>query len=140
MREADGVSNAPDGFKTYPNQGPFLEHIGPIQVREEGDELVLGLRAEERHANHRGTIQGGLLSTFADFALGRAIDADADDYKDRATVSLTVDFLKPATVGDWIESRTRVDRVGGTLAFADCSLTVEDREIVRSRAVWVTAG
>jgi acyl-coenzyme A thioesterase PaaI-like protein len=55
-------------------------------------------------------------------------------------VSLTVDYLKPAQPGDWIESRTRVDRVGSTLAFADCSLTVEDREIVRARAVWVVAG
>jgi uncharacterized protein (TIGR00369 family) len=130
----------PDGFVPWPGQGPFLEHIGPIHVREDADELILGLRAEERHANHRGTVQGGLLSTFADFALGRAIETDADDGKDRATVSLTVDFLKPAKPGDWIESRTRVDRVGGTLAFADCSLTVEDREIVRARAVWVVAG
>ena len=130
----------PDGFEPWENQGPFLEHIGPVHVREDADELILGLRAEERHANHRGTIQGGLLSTFADFALGRAIEADADDDKDRATVSLTVDFLKPAKPGDWIESRTRVDRVGGTLAFADCSLTVEGKEIVRSRAVWVVAG
>jgi uncharacterized protein (TIGR00369 family) len=140
-RERVGVRamEIPEGFTEYPNQGPFLEHIGPIQVREDGDELVLGLRAEERHANHRGTIQGGLLSTFADFALGRAIEADADDGKDRATVSLTVDFLKPARPGDWIESRTRVDRVGGTLAFADCSLLAGDREVVRARAVWVVA-
>lgn len=130
----------PPGFVPFPDQGPFLEHIGPVHVREEGEELVLGLRAEDRHANHRGTVQGGLLSTFADFALGRAIEADADDGRDRATVSLTVDFLKPARPGAWIESRTRVDRVGGTLAFADCSLTVEGREIVRARAVWVVAG
>jgi uncharacterized protein (TIGR00369 family) len=130
----------PDGFEPWENQGPFLEYVGPIHFRQDADELILGLRAEERHANHRGTVQGGLLSTFADFALGRAIDADADDDKDRATVSLTVDFLKPAKPGDWIESRTRVDRVGGTLAFADCSLTVEGKEIVRSRAVWVVAG
>ena len=109
-------------------------------MSEESDELILGLRAEERHANHRGTVQGGLLSTFADFALGRAIDADAEDDTPRATVSLTVDFLKPAKPGDWIESRTRVDRVGSTLSFADCSLTVEGKEIVRARAVWVTAG
>ena len=132
--------NAPDGFVPFDNQGPFLEHVGPVHILEGSDDLVLGLRAEERHANHRGTVQGGLLSTFADFALGRAIEADADDDKDRATVSLTVDFLKPANPGDWIESRTRVDRVGSTLAFADCSLTVEGREIVRSRAVWVVAG
>jgi uncharacterized protein (TIGR00369 family) len=130
---------APEGFVPFPEQGPFLEEIGPVHVLEHGDELVLGLRAEERHTNHRGTVQGGLLSTFADFALGRAIEADADDGHDRATVSLTVDYLKPAQPGDWIESHTRVDRVGGTLAFADCSLTVGDREIVRSRAVWVVA-
>ena len=130
----------PDGFVPYENQGPYLEHIGPVHVRANGDELVLGLRAEERHTNHRGTVQGGLLSTLADFALGRAIEADAADDKDRATVSLTVDFLKPATAGDWIESRTRVDRVGSLLSFADCSLTVGGREIVRARAVWVVAG
>jgi acyl-coenzyme A thioesterase 13 len=130
----------PEGYAPFQNHGPFLEHIGPVHVREDSKELVLGLRAEDRHANHRGSVQGGLLSTFADFALGRAIEADADDDKDRATVSLTVDYLKPAKPGDWIESHTRVDRVGGTLSFADCSLTVEGREIVRARAVWVVSG
>src|SRR5436309_6725442 len=102
----------PDGFVPFEPQGPFLEGIGPVHVLEGTDQLVLGLRAEERHTNHRGTIQGGLLSTFADFALGRAIEADADDGRDRATVSLTVDYLKPARAGDWIEARSRVDRIG----------------------------
>lgn len=129
----------PAGYRPFDPQGPFLELIGPVHVKEGAGELTLGLRAEDRHANHRGSLQGGLLSTFADFALSRAIEADAADDRDRATVSLTVDFLKPAHPGDWIESRTRVDRVGGTLAFADCSLTVEGREIVRARGVWVVA-
>src|SRR5215203_7540287 len=136
--------DAPAGFAPFASQGPFVEHVGPVLWREDGDSgdggPVFGLRVEERHTNHRGTVQGGLLSTFVDFALGRAIEADADDGKERATVSLTVDFLKPAKPGDWIQTRTRVERVGGTLAFADCSLTVEDREIVRGRAVWVVAG
>ena len=132
--------DAPDGFVPFDPQGPFLEHVGPVLWRDDEDGPIFGLRVEDRHTNHRGTVQGGLLSTFVDFALGRAIEADADDGKDRATVSLTVDFLKPAQPGDWIQTRTRVERVGGTLAFADCSLTVEDREIVRGRAVWVVAG
>ncbi|HEY8768997.1 MAG TPA: PaaI family thioesterase [Thermoleophilaceae bacterium] len=133
--------DVPDGFAPFENQGPFLEAVGPVHVRDADDgQSTFGLRAEERHANHRGTVQGGLLSTLADFALGRAIEADAEDGKDRATVSLTVDFLKPAKPGDWIESRTTVDRVGATLSFADCSLSVDDREIVRARAVWVVAG
>lgn len=133
--------DVPAGFEPYPDQGPFLEHIGPVHVREEDDgSSVFGLRAEERHANHRGTVQGGMLSTFADFALGRAIEFDADDDRERATVSLTVDFLKPAEPGDWIEARSRVDRVGGTLAFAETSITAGDREVVRARAVFGVAG
>jgi acyl-coenzyme A thioesterase 13 len=132
--------DVPEGFSPYPDQGPFLEHIGPIHVHDEADDVVLGLQVEDRHLNHRGTVQGGLLSTFADFALGRGIEADAQDDKDRATVSLTVDFLKPVKPGSWVESRTKVDRVGSTLSFADCSLTVEGKEVVRARAVWVTAG
>jgi len=132
--------DAPDGFGPFDPQGPFLEHVGPVLVRDTPDGPAFGLRVEERHTNHRGTVQGGLLSTFVDFAMGRAIEAEYDDGKDRATVSLTVDFLKPAQPGDWIESHTRVERVGGTLAFADCTLTVDDREIVRGRAVWVVAG
>ena len=111
-----GVRTGAMSFSPFPNQGPFLEHIGPILLQDGTDEssaeLVLALQTEDRHANHRGTVQGGVLSTFADFALGRAIEADAEDGKDRATVSLTVDYLKPAMPGDFIESRTRVDRVG----------------------------
>lgn len=132
--------DVPDGFTPYPNQGPFLEHIGPIHVRDAVDgHPILGIRVGEHHVNHRGTIQGGMLSTFADFALGRAIEFDAPDDHERATVSLTVDYLKPASPGDWIQSKTSVDRVGRTLAFADCTLTVENREIVRARAVYVVA-
>ena len=132
--------DVPDGFLPFERQVPFLGHVGPVHVREHGEELVFGLRADERHLNHRGTVQGGMLSAFCDFALGRAIEADAEDDKDRATVSLTVDYLKPANEGDWIESRAKVDRVGGTLAFADCSLSVSGEEIVRARSVWVVAG
>ena len=133
--------DVPDGFTEFDKQGPFIRHIGPVHVRDDDStELVFGLRAQQRHLNHRGTVQGGMLSALCDFALGRAIEADAEDGKDRATVSLTIDYLKPANEDDWIEARANVERVGGTLAFADCSLSVEGEEIVRARSVWVVAG
>jgi hypothetical protein len=47
-----------EGFTPYENQGPFLELIGPILMRHDGDDLVLALEAEDRHANHRGSVQG----------------------------------------------------------------------------------
>jgi uncharacterized protein (TIGR00369 family) len=129
----------PDGFQPHPGQGPFLEHVGPVFVKEATGIPVLGVRAEDRHANKHGAVQGGFLCTFADFALGRAIEADSEDDHTRVTASLTVDFLKPANPGDWIEAHARVDRVGGTLAFADCTLAVGDRVVVRARAVFVVA-
>src|SRR3954464_6923307 len=89
------VMDVPSGFERYDRQGPFLEHVGPVHVRTGDGALVFGLRAEERHTNHRGTIQGGLLSTFADFVLGRAIEVDAGDGRGRATVSLPVAFRGP---------------------------------------------
>jgi acyl-coenzyme A thioesterase PaaI-like protein len=51
-------------------------------------------------------------------------------------VSLTTDYLRAVEPGSWLEAHTRVDRLGGTLAFADCSLTVDGEEVVRARAVF----
>jgi acyl-coenzyme A thioesterase 13 len=120
------------GFAPIPDPGPFLEHVGPLL--EDGE--AVGLRVEGRHLNSSGTAQGGLLATLVDFAMGRAIRASADDDRRAATVSLTTDYLGAAKAGDFVQARTEVERLGGTLAFADCSLTVEGREIVRGRAVF----
>jgi acyl-coenzyme A thioesterase 13 len=117
-------------FEPVSDPGPFLEHVGP--VLEDGD--VLGLRIAPHHLNRSGAAQGGLLATLVDFALGRAIHATAESRA--VTVSLTTDYLGAAHEGDLVEARTEVERLGGTLAFADCSLTVEGREIVRGRAVF----
>jgi len=119
-------------FAPIPDPGPFLEHVGP--VLEDGD--VVGVRVAARHLNSSGMAQGGLLATLVDFAMGRAIRASTDEGRRAATVSLTTDFLGAANEDDFVEARTEVERVGGTLAFVDCSLTVDGREIVRGRAVF----
>ena len=125
--------DVPSGFSPFEPQGPFLEHIGPIQIRQDDDAPVFGLRAEERHTNHRGTIQGGLLSTFADFALGtrdRGGRGGRQGPRDRVA-----DRRLP---GGWIEARA-ASSAWRDAVVADVSLTVEEREIVRARAVWVVA-
>jgi uncharacterized protein (TIGR00369 family) len=119
-------------FAAVPDPGPYLEHIGPVLA--DGD--VLGLQIEPQHLNASGMAQGGLLATLIDFAMGRAIRSSAGEERRAATVSLTTDFLGAAKEGDFVEARTEVERLGGTLAFADCSLTVDGREIVRGRAVF----
>jgi len=126
------MAAAPSAFEPLEDPGPFIEHVGPVLA--EGD--VLGLRIESRHLNASGMAQGGLLTTLVGLLnqiLGRR---SADDERRAATVSLTTDFLGAAREGDWVEARTEVERLGGTLAFADCSLFGIAAGVVRGRAVF----
>lgn len=129
-------SSPPADFELLEETGAFLDHVGPIYRRGEGAEITFALRVDERHLNLAGVAHGGLLATLVDFSLGRAIAAAGDDATPAATVSLTTDFLGPAEHGDWVLAHTEVERIGNRLAFADCSLTVEGREVVRGRAVF----
>ena len=129
-------SSPPEDFTPLEESGAFLEHVGPVYRRGEGADTVFALRVDERHLNLGGVAHGGLLATLVDFSLGRAIASAIDGETPAATVSLTTDFLGPAEAGDWVLAHTEVERLGGRLAFADCSLTVEGREVVRGRAVF----
>ncbi|MDO9410907.1 PaaI family thioesterase [Patulibacter sp.] len=124
----------PAGFVPYTDAGAFLDHVGPLHVREEDG--TLGARVRAEHLNAAGTAMGGFLATVVDAALGHAIRRAADGEPKVATVSLTTDFLRPGPEGAWIEARTAVEQVGGELAFADCSLHAAGDEIVRARAVF----
>lgn len=111
---------------------PFTELLG----RFEHDGTVTRLRTDERHANAGGAVHGGLLATLCDTAVGHAIREEADDIAGAVTVSLTVDYLAPAEPGTVLEAHTEVEKLGGRLVFADCSVRSDGREVVRARAVF----
>jgi uncharacterized protein (TIGR00369 family) len=130
------ATNAPDGFEPLDAPGPFSDLIGPMFTRASDGATVVALRAEERHANAGGSVHGGLLATLCDIAVGQAVRSAADELSAAATVSLTTDYLAPARPGTWLQARATVEKLGGRLAFADCSLTADGREVVRARAVF----
>ena len=113
--------------------GPFVEHVGPFEA---GDDGSLRVVVAAHHRNAAGTAHGGLLATLVDSTIGHAVREALEGDGRPVTVSLTTDFLGPAAEGDVVVARAEVERLGGRLAFADCSLRVEDREIVRARGVF----
>ena len=123
----------PDGFAPFTGVVPFCDFVGPFARNEDG---ALGIHADERHVNSFGKVQGGLLATMVDYAIGQSLRDAHEDEIAAATVSLTVDYLGSADQGDWIQSSTRVEKLGRSLAFVDCSLSAGEREIVRGRAVF----
>lgn len=56
-----------------------------------------------------------------------------------AQVIRSVDFAGTAAVGDWLEGRADVQRVGSTLAFVNAYVSVGDRRIIRASFVFAVS-
>ncbi|MBX3503069.1 MAG: PaaI family thioesterase [Alphaproteobacteria bacterium] len=125
----------PEGYVPFHRSGPFLDLVGPLYERLDGAALLLGLRVEARHCNRRGLAHGGLMMTLADLVLGYNL-VRVGGHGGGITVSLTTDFAGSARVGDWLEARADVQKATGSVAFANCYISVGDRRIVRASGIF----
>jgi uncharacterized protein (TIGR00369 family) len=74
------------------------------------------------YINYQDAAHGGVIATFADVALSHAIyDAERPRLAP-ATVTLTVNYLAAARLGDWLEARAQIDRLGRRTAYASSSI------------------
>ncbi len=133
------AGGVPDGFRPLYRTSPLLDLLGPFYSRGEGEELVLGVRVAAKHANARGFAHAGLLLALADVALGYAAAFSEDPPAPLVTASLTADFVGSGKVGDWVEARVDVQRVGKRMAFANAYLHTGGKRIVRASAVFARA-
>jgi acyl-coenzyme A thioesterase PaaI-like protein len=123
---ADWLPYADDGF---------LGLVGPIMHRREGDEYILGFRAVDKHRNLRDVVQGGMLMTLADRAMGSAVRAKIGQVP-VATIQLDIHFIGAAQIGEFIEARGEVLRATASVVFVNGRLTVGDRVIADAKGVW----
>jgi len=129
----------PAGFVPLFRKSTLLETLGPFYSKGSGGEVVIGLRAAEKHANLRGIVHGGVLASLADIALGYVTAFGADPPRPFVTVSLTINYTNAAKLGDWIEARVDWIRTGKTMSFANCYLTVGETPIAHASAVFSAA-
>jgi acyl-coenzyme A thioesterase PaaI-like protein len=73
-------------------------------------------------------------------ALGYTLAFSTDPPRGFVTANLTIDYAGAAKVGDWMTTRTDVQRQGGRLAFANCYIIVHGQRIVRASAVFLAQG
>jgi acyl-coenzyme A thioesterase 13 len=120
-----------------PRRSGFLDLVGPLHVDDTDPRApVYGLRVGEQHTNSRGGVHGGVLATLADVALGYGSLAAYGEVLALVTASLTINYTGTATVGDWLESRTTLQRMGSRLAFASCEITADDRPVASCSGVF----
>ncbi len=114
---------------------PFIDGIGPLYGRLDGERFVLGIRVEKRHCNPGGTCHGGMIMTLSDMLLlmGSNIEGRVNRYF--TTVNVTCDFIAPAPLGSWIEGRMQVLRVARSLVFSQGLFTVGETIIARANGI-----
>ena len=124
----------PAGFVAMrqPNDGlpMFIDINGPIHFGwpHPENEVHFGFIAERRHANPNGVVHGGMLFGVVDNMMGflvfRALQQKGVAQPNIATVSMNVEFLGAARVGDWVEGRAYLTKLGRQLAFLRAEMNV----------------
>lgn len=137
-RESTGDAaelDIPAGFSRLHLPGPFVDINGPLLARYTDGKFRIGVRLEERHCNAAGICHGGMHATFADLQIAIGIVVQADVRAFLPTINLSLDYVAPGRIGDWLEGETEVIRTTRNLAFGSCILSVDGTPLVRASAV-----
>ncbi len=126
------------GWETHQDDG-FLGLVGPIWQRPNGTSFRFAFLAEDKHHNRRGVVQGGMLMTFADRAMGRTCWY-ANEQQPQATVQIDMHFIDAVRVGEFVEAHCRVVRRTRALVFMSAELTVGERVVATAKGMWKTLG
>lgn len=132
-------SSIPPGFEPSPIGDGFIDHIGIPYARREADgTYVLAFRAQKHHLNIRNVVHGGMLSAFADVAIGMNLARSAVHIGSEplATLNLSVDFIGTARDGDWVEASVSLSKKAGKVRFGHCDVRANGRLVVQAKGVF----
>jgi acyl-coenzyme A thioesterase PaaI-like protein len=117
----------------------FIDLIGPLLYREEGDTIRFAFVAEPKHENRLGIVQGGMIAAFADRGLAMGCQK-ANNYVPQATIALKVRMVDAVHVGDFVEMDCEVVRKTRSVVFMRGTLTVGGRIVATADGIWKLLG
>lgn len=123
------------GFRLINNMDEVMRAFAPVYVRPDASGLItLGFHVTQQHCNPNGHCHGGVWATMADVVMG--LNVGAATGLGGPTISLSIDFLGAARVGQWVEGSARVLRSTHRLGFAECFFTADGEAALRANAVF----
>lgn len=110
------MMNLPEGFEVSEGLDPAEDHIGPFYFKREEKGMQYAFRAGQQHCNAMGYVHGGVLMTFADFAL--CMEA-TDGYQEEScvTVSFSSEFVSAGLIGNMHICEVEKVKKTGSLVF-----------------------
>ena len=130
------VTDIPEGFERQTRPSPLTEPWEPIYSKQTPDAVILGLRLAKPHTNARGFAHGGLIAALTDKAMGHSCGYKMRGAHSLVTVSMSIDFISSAQIGQWLTVETDVIKTGSTLCFAQCLVTADGIAIARANATF----
>src|ERR1700724_476291 len=127
-------TDIPQGFERQARRSAPTHPWEPIYSRQTPDAIILGLRLATPHTNARGFVHGGLIAALADKAMGHSCGYKMRGAHSLVTVSMSIDFLSSAQIGQWLTVETDVIKTGSTLCFALCLVKADGMVIARANA------
>lgn len=125
----------PQGFHRHDRRSGLTDPWEPIYIRHHEDGISLAIRATSAHTNSRGFVHGGLISALADNAMGLSC-VHGGAAGGLVTVSLNMDFVGAAQIGQWIEFRAQVIKAGKSLSFASALVLADGSICARASSVF----
>lgn len=134
------MDEIPEGFGPHARKSPLTDPWEPLYAKPTPDRLVLGARVREAHCNSRGMPHGGFLAALADNAMGLSLGVNLAAARQPAgglvTVSLTLDYLGAAKLGQWLEFDTDFVKLGRSICFAEATVRADGVAVARARATF----
>ncbi|NND49529.1 MAG: PaaI family thioesterase [Rhizobiales bacterium] len=115
--------------------GAFIELVGNVYVKQDGEDIRYGFISGQKHQNRRGVLHGGVLAAFADRALAMAGRRVNDDMP-QATIELSLRFIDAVQIGEFVESTQEVVRKTRSVIFVRGTLMVGPRVIATADGIW----
>jgi uncharacterized protein (TIGR00369 family) len=113
----------------------FASLIGVRDGTVEDGRARLELEATEDHLNGAGTVQGGLLATLVDMAMGQALRSRTGEDEVPATSQLTVTYLRPGRPGRLLVTG-RVRKQGENLSVCEGDVEQDGSTLVHALATF----
>lgn len=129
-----------DGFIRCDQDSGFSAHIGPFYQKPQGEGFIRALQLKDMHLNPEGVVHGGVLLSFADYVIYRAIGDVTGHQMKFATIQLNSQFLAAAKAGDVLYGEGRIVRQTRSVIFAEGRLYTKQRDILTASGIWKIIG
>ena len=126
------TTDIPEGFEPHFRKSPLTDPWEPLYSRRTDKAVIMGLRLARPHTNARGLIHGGLIAALADNAMGYSCAQATGWTTSFVTISLAVDFIGSAGIGQWLAVESEVIKTGSTICFAQSLIKADDIAIARA--------